>query len=110
MRMVFLPQTKLGKWSVWLAAMWPVLTVLGSIIANKYYFGIEAGDGLIDDLRVRPLLAVTMLLGIGLGVISLPLSYVSILKKNERSVLTFFAAFLGLFLLILLVGELFISH
>lgn len=110
MKFPFLPQTKLGKYAAGLIIFWPVLTILGTIASNVLYLGVEAGNGIIDDLRVRPILAVTMLLGISLGVMSFPMSLVAIFRKGERSVLSFLAAFFGLFLTILLVGEFIIKH
>lgn len=106
----FLPQTKLGKWAVSFAALWPILTILGSVIANALYPAVEAGDGIIDDLRVRPILAVSMLLGIALGAVSFPMSLLAIFKKRERSMFSILAAIVGLLLVILLAGELFIGH
>lgn len=110
MKIHFLPQTKLGKHASILAAFWPILTILGSFIANIIYAGVEAGNGIIDDLRVRPLLAITMLLGIGLGIASFPSNLLAIFKKGERSILSFFTALLGLLLVFLLVGEIFFEH
>lgn len=104
------PQTTLGKWAAGLIVLWPLLTILGSVLADGLYKGVEAGDGLIDDLRVRPVLAVAMLTGIAAGLASLALNVVAMLKKGERSVLSIVALLIGLFLLVLLVGELFIQH
>lgn len=106
----FLPKTKLGRWALGLAALWPVLTILGTFVVNSVYPGVDAGNGIIDDLRVRPLLAITMLSGIISGAVSLPLNLVAIFKKGERSILSFLATLLGIFLALLLVGEIFVEH
>lgn len=108
--MHFLPQTKLGKWALGLVFLWPILTILGSVIANSIYSGIEAGDGIIDDLIVRPFLAVTMLMGIACGLVSFALSLGAIFKGKEHSILTFITLLIGLFLATLLIGETFVKH
>lgn len=110
MKITFLPQTKLGKWALGLVTMWPLFTIIGSVVVNVFYPGVEAGNGIVDDLRVRPLLAIIMILGIVLGVISFPICLLAIFKKSERSVLSILAALLGLFLIVLLAGEFFIEH
>jgi hypothetical protein len=110
MKLDILPKTKLGKWAAGLAAAWPVFTIVGLVVVNTLYPGVEAGNGLIDDLRVRPLLAITMLLGIAFGAASFPASLVAIFRKGERSLFSILAALLGSFLIILLIGEIFIEH
>lgn len=98
------PRTAVGKWAVVLAVLWPVCTVIGGSLAGGFYAGVEAGDGLIDDIRLRPLLAVVMLGGMLAGVTSFGLSVVSF-KKGERAVLSWIAVVLGALLLMLLMGE-----
>jgi hypothetical protein len=108
--MKFFPQTRFGKWAAGVILLWPLLTIVGFLLANNLYIGVDAGNGLIDDLRVRPMLAVTMLLGITFGIISFGLSIAAITKQKERSITSFIAALIGLFLITLLVGEIFIQH
>lgn len=110
MKIIFFPRTFLSISAVVLAAMWPLYAFMGFLAERAVYSGVEAGNGLIEDLSMRPLLAVTMLLGMTLGLLSFPLSLVAIFKKGERSVLSILATLLGLFLFILLVGELFVQH
>ena len=108
--MQFLPKTQLGKRAVGLVVLWPLLTISGSVLAEGLYAGVPAGDGLVDDLRARPALAVAMLIGIASGLASVPNSLIAIVKNGERSVLVFISALLGLLLVALLIGELFIQH
>ncbi len=110
MKFVLWPKTKLGKWALGLVLLWPILTVLGSFLVNWVYPGVEAGNGLVEDLRVRPLLAVAMLVGILSGVVSLPLSGFAFFKKGERSVVSVLVGLLGLMLALLLFGEIFVEH
>lgn len=93
-----------------LAALWPLLTIVGFAMVNSFYPGVEAGNGIIDDLRVRPLLVVTMLAGMASGVASLPTGLVAIFRKGERSLLIFPSVLLGLLLYVLLIGEIFFEH
>lgn len=108
--MRFFPRTVTGRWAAVLMAVWPVCTFLGFQLAERFYAGVEAGNGLIDDLQVRPLLALTMLFGILCGVLSFGLSVVGITKKGERSLLSWAVAALGVFLVFLLFGELFFPN
>ena len=110
MKIYFFPRTKIGQWSVILIALWPFLTILGTVIVNLLYPGVEAGNGIIDDLSIRPALAITMLLGFASGVVGFTISLFSIFKKMERSLFVFLSALIGLFLVVLLFGELFIEH
>lgn len=91
-------------------ALWPLLAILGMVFLSMFYPGVESGDGLIDDLRVRPLFAIITLLGIALGAVSFPMSLAAVFKKGERSILVFLATILGLFLTLLLLGEIFFQH
>ncbi|HEY4518680.1 MAG TPA: hypothetical protein VJG48_03625 [Candidatus Paceibacterota bacterium] len=109
MKISILPRKGLSILAVVLAFMWPLYSFMGFLLVNVVYQGVAAGNGLIDDLHARPLLAATILLGLALGTISLPISLVAIFKKGERSILSILAALLGLLSLIILVSELVVN-
>lgn len=110
MKIKILPQSNLGIWAVGLAALWPLLTIAGYAIVGALYPGAEAGATIIDDFRLRPWLAIIMMLGLAAGVAAFPASLLAIFKKQERSIFVFLAAVLSLFLVYLLIGELVSPH
>lgn len=110
MKVQLFPQTKLGRWAVGLSVLMPVFFVVGGFIVGLLYPGVPAGNSVVDDVRVRPLLAAVMLLGMLSGLAAFAASWMSLVKKGERSVLVMVAALAGTWLVFMLVGELIVQH
>ena len=101
-----LPETKLGKWSMWLAAAFVVLFVVN--MAAVAIFG-RSNDAVLNEFSrtYMPNFGIAMVLvGLSSGIVGL----VAILKKQERSVVTLLALLPGLFVAILLFGEFLVPH
>jgi hypothetical protein len=95
-RISILPKTSLGRWSVGLAAAFILLVVLLAVLT--LLGGLQPG-------RVR-LVALIVAAAFGIsGIGSFVTGLISMIKSKERSVLVFLAVVVGLFALIVLLGE-----
>ncbi|MBU7006052.1 hypothetical protein [Phosphitispora fastidiosa] len=90
MKITFLPKTHLGKWSVaMMIASW-VLFVVGSVLPSKTgYSGLEI-------IIQNPLQSIITILLLILGIVAFIMAVISVIRKQERSILVFLAIFLGL--------------
>ena len=79
------PQTKLGKWSVWLNAFFLITITISIILVNV--LGILSYDDHWWDVTV-PILALVTITALILGIIAI--------IKKERSVLVYISVILGL--------------
>ena len=79
------PQTKFGKWSVWLNAFFLITITISIILVNM--LGILSYDDHWWDVTV-PVLAVTTIIAFILGIIAT--------MKKEHSVLVYISVIIGL--------------
>jgi len=107
MNLTLLPTKALGKWSVGLVIV-ALLCFAAFII--EVAMGMRGGDrlDLTDPSQLWP--AMPMLLAGFFVVSSMVTGVVGIVKSKERSVLVFMAAALGLFVILLVVGEFLFPH
>jgi hypothetical protein len=105
-----IPGTALGKWSVILIITMPLLFVIGSSFTNTLYESIPAGNTILADIAARPLLALTMLVGMAAGVVAFILGLTSIIKNKERALLVYFSTLIGGLLILYLIGEVVFPH
>ena len=97
--MIVKPQTKLGKWSVWLNACFLIVIVVSVILVNV--FGILSYDDIWWDVTVNVFLA---------SIAAFVLGVIAIRKHKERSVLVYISVIIGLLaILFILLHSLFIS-
>jgi hypothetical protein len=81
------PQTKLGKWSVWLNAFFLITITISIILVNV--LGILSYDDHWWDVTV-PILGLAAITAFILGIIA-------ILKNKERSIFVYASVIVGLF-------------
>lgn len=105
-----MPQTSLGKLSVWLIAAMLLLFFIGSSLSRSLYASVPAGNSITEDFAGRPALAYSMLAGMLTGVAAFITGLWAILKQKERALLVYASCALGAMLLVLLVGELLLPH
>ncbi|MCA9975163.1 MAG: hypothetical protein KC413_05410 [Anaerolineales bacterium] len=101
------PTTLLGKCSVWLIVAMPILFVIGTSFTNTLYSSVPAGDTILADISARPALALTMLTGITVGVLSFVTGLLAINRQKERALLVYIASAIGALLIVFLAGEMF---
>jgi len=98
MKITFLPKSKIGLWALILAIVSPILFVIGSVIPSKSgYSGMEI-------VTQNPIHGILTLLMFAAALTSLILALISIIKKEERSILVFLVLPFGLYGLISFIG------
>lgn len=105
-----IPATILGKLSLVLIVLMPVLFFVGGAMTNLLYAGVPAGNTIIEDIGGRPALAFTMLAGTLSGVFAFVVGLIAIMGQKERSSLVYVATILGAMLLVFLAGEFVFPH
>jgi hypothetical protein len=97
-----LPRTKLGWWSVGLAAAFVVM-----FIVNVAVFGPSSGGDTAWRNVLLPVFAIGMLtIGVAAGVVAL----VAVIQKRERSWLVFLPLLPAAFVIFFLLGEFLTPH
>ena len=105
-----IPKTKLGKWSLGLAAAVPILFFIGMSFTTLLYESVPAGGTILKDITIRPALALTMLSGMVSGISAFVTGLVAIIRQKERAILVYGATLIGALLIIFLLGELIFPH
>lgn len=105
-----MPMTVSGWWSVGAAIIMPVLFLIGASFTNTLYTGIPSGETILADIAARPALALTMLSGMGAGLLALIAGLVAILRDQDRALLVFGSSAVGALLAVFLVGEILLPH
>lgn len=90
-----MPKTTLGKWSVGLILAMVALFVIGLSLPNILYETAPGSNSFLDDIVNRPLLAISMLTGVGAGVSAFITGLVAVLKRKERAILVYGSTLVG---------------
>jgi len=90
-----MPKTNLGKWSIGLILAMFILFVIGVSLPNILYESAPSSNSLLDDIVNRPLLAFSMIAGVGAGISALITGLVAVLKRKERAILVYGSTFIG---------------
>jgi hypothetical protein len=88
----------------------PILFFIGSSLRNLLYKSVPAGNTILEDIVVRPGLALAMLIGMGFGVSAFIMGLISITRQKERALLVYIATMIGGLLILFLLGEFFFPH
>lgn len=105
-----MPGTRLGRWTIGLIAVMPILFILGSSFSLSLYKSVSAGRTILADIASRPLLALTMLAGMAAGFTGFITGLVAIIKQKEKALLVYGAAVIGGLSVVFLMGELVFRH
>jgi hypothetical protein len=105
-----MPGNRLGRWSVGLIAVMPILFVVGSSFSSSLYESVPAGRTLPADIAARPFLALTMLAGMAAGISGFITGLLAIVKQKENALLVYISTVIGGLLTLYLVGELAFPH
>ena len=100
MKIVFLPKTIPGKWSVGLAISFIVFFALVSILGAT---GQEAGETFFSNLY----LAIPGLLAFVSGIAAFLTGLISIIFLKDRAILVFAATAVGLLIIAFMLGDIF---
>ena len=103
------PQSKLGKWSVGLIVIMPILFYIGMSFVS-FYESIPAGKTIQHDIVDRPGVALPMLVGFVSGIASFFCGIIGITRKKDYSVLVFTSTMIGFFVLLWILTEILFLH
>ncbi len=109
MRLNFIPETFLGKWSVLLIVAMPILFYIGMSFVDFYEF-VPAGKTIPHDIMVRPGVALPMLAGFVSGIVAFFTGIVGIIRKKDHSVFVFLSTTIGFFMLLWCLAEVLFPH
>jgi hypothetical protein len=105
-----MPRTALGKWSVALLVVMPLLFFIGTSFTNSLYAAIPAGGTILKDIAARPALALSMLVGMAAGILAFITGILAVLRQKERALSVYVSVAIGALLLIFLAGEVLSPH
>ena len=103
MKSLLLPHTRFGRWSLSLLVCF---LIFWGLIRLSVALGQSGGDTFFSN----PLLSILGLLAFISGVGAFFTGVFSVIKSRERSVAVFVSTLVGLFLLVLIIGEVFIEQ
>ena len=103
MKIRFIPNTRLGKWSIWLIVAFILLFMMFQLLVAS---GQRGGDTFFSNLA----LSVPMLIAGICGILAFFTGIIGIIKGKERSVLVFIATAIGFFILFFVLGEFLVPH
>jgi len=104
------PSTRMGKWSVWLIVVMPILFILGTSFTSSIYQSVPSGSTLVADIIARPALALSMLAGIAAGILACITGLVAVTRQKENALLVYVSSIIGALLILFLVGEILSPH
>lgn len=105
-----MPKTNVGKWSLGLIIVMPLLFVIGMSFTDSLYESVPAGGTIAADIGSRPALAITMLAGMASGISALITGLIAIFKQKERTVLVYVSTIIGAALTVFLIAEIGFPH
>jgi len=109
MRLNFIPGTFLGKCSVVLIIVMPIFFYIGMSFVNFYEF-VPAGKTILQDVIVRPGVALSMLTGFICGITAFFTGVRSIIKKKDYSIFVFLSSVMGFLTLLCFFIEVIFPH
>jgi len=99
MKINFVPKSGLGKWSIGLIVMVPILFYIG-ISFVSYYKYVPAGKTIPLDIVARPGVSLAMLAGFISGIAAFFCGIIGITKRKDYSVLAFISTIVGFLVLL----------
>ncbi len=100
-----MPKTKMGKWSLGLIILMPILFVIATSFMSTFYKSVQAGDTVLADVAQRPALALTMLAGVVCGVSAFITGLIAIINFKDRGILVFVSTIIGAAPTLYIIGE-----
>lgn len=92
-----LPKSNLGKWSIALIVLVPILFYIGMSSVNE---SIPAGRTIANDILARPGVAIPMLAGFISGITAFLTGIIGIIRKKDYSILVYLSTVIGFFVLL----------
>lgn len=105
-----MPTTTSGRWSLGLIAAMVLLFAIGTVSTTLVHPLAPAGTTILEDLALRPVLALSMLAGMACGSATWITGLSAIIRERERAPVVYIATIIGAFLTVLLLGEVLVPH
>ena len=109
MKLIFIPKTTLGRWSVGLVVVMPIFLYIGMSLVS-FYESIPAGKTIPHDIIARPGIALPMLTGFVSGIVAFFTGIIGIIRKKDYSVLIFLSTAIGFLALLWCLAEILFPH
>ncbi len=109
MKINIAPKSHLGRLSVVLIVLVPILFFIGMSFVG-FYGSVAAGKTIPQDIIARPGIALPMLAGFISGIAAFLCGIVGITRKKDRSVLIFISTVMGFFVLLWTIAEILFPH
>ncbi|RMG81098.1 MAG: hypothetical protein D6707_05355 [Bacteroidetes bacterium] len=109
MKIIFKPKSNLGKWSVGLIIIMPVLFFIGKSFVG-FYKPFSVGKTIPYDIILRPGVALSMLGGLISGIVSFLYGILGIVRKKDYSILVFISTLIGFLVLLFILAEIIFPH
>ena len=109
MKLNFLPQSCLGKWSAVLIIAMPAFLYVGMSFIS-FYESVPAGKTIAHDIIARPGISLSMLAGFISGIAAFFIGIVGIAKKKDRSIIIFLSTAVGFLVLLWCLAEILFPH
>lgn len=107
--MKILPGSLVGRWALLLAVAIPLFLIAGNVSVSLYE-GIDSGKTVLEDILVRPAVAIPMWVGFALGISACVTSAISVFRKKDRSVLSVGTFLVSSVVVLFLILEIAIPH
>jgi hypothetical protein len=104
------PKTTLGKWSIGLVVVMPILLAIGSSFTDSLYESVPAGGTILADIAARPALALTMLTGMVAGILAFIVGVLAIVRQRENALPVYASTVIGALVTLFLTGEIVFPH
>ena len=95
----FTPKSNLGKWSIGLIVIVPILFFIGMSFVS-FYDSVPAGKTIPQDIILRPGIALPMLVGFISGIAAFFTGIIGIIRKKDNSILVFLSTLFGFLMLL----------
>lgn len=109
MKINLTPKSDLGKWSIGLIVIVPILFFIGMSFVG-FYESVPSGKTILYDIVVRPGVALPMLAALVSGIAAFLCGIIGITRKKDYSVLIFISTVLGFFVLLFILTEILFPH
>lgn len=109
MKANFTPKSNLGKLSLALIALMPIFICIGMSFTG-FYKSVPAGKTILQDIFVRPGIALSMLAGFVSGIAAFFCGVFGIIREKDYSVLVFISTILGFLVLLWVFAEILFPH
>jgi len=109
MKINFTPKSYLGKLSIGLIIMVPILFYIGMSFVS-FYESVPAGKTIPHDIIARPGVALSMLAGFFFGIFAFFCGIIGIIKKKDYSIWVFISTIMGFLVLLWVFAEILFPH